>query len=118
MLKDNIKKYRDNKGLGVNELARRAGVTGPYISSLESGIKTNPSRSVLNRIAEALDVKIADLLEESDTVIWEDRNIPELLKNEGVELIAIAKEFADSGLTLDEIKTILSAVKATKNFSK
>lgn len=53
---DNLKKYRHEKGLGVNELGRRVGVSGAYISALEMGKKQNPSLEIIEKIATALDI--------------------------------------------------------------
>ena len=38
----NLKKYRNEKNLGINELGRKIGVSGAYISALETGKKQNP----------------------------------------------------------------------------
>jgi transcriptional regulator with XRE-family HTH domain len=46
-----------------DEVARRAKVTKPYLSQLETGVRKNPSLPVLKRLAKALGVPVASLLE-------------------------------------------------------
>jgi transcriptional regulator with XRE-family HTH domain len=47
-------------GLKRRELAERAQLSYPYISEIENGVK-EPSAKALRRIAEALEMKLADL---------------------------------------------------------
>jgi transcriptional regulator with XRE-family HTH domain len=58
----NLQRLRREKGLSQEELADRAGIHQTYLSGVERG-KRNPTVVVLQRIAEALDADIADLVE-------------------------------------------------------
>lgn len=58
-----LKRYRGDIDISQAELARRTGLSRAYISELESGLGKRPSGDVLLRIAEALGVTIADLLD-------------------------------------------------------
>jgi HTH-type transcriptional regulator, competence development regulator len=58
-----LKRLREEKGLSQADLAEKAGVTAPYITQLETGKKANPSLDVLRRLAKALGVPVAELLE-------------------------------------------------------
>lgn len=60
-----IRTTRTARGISVRELARRAGISPSLVSQVERGL-TEPSISSLRRIAEALDVSIFSLLEETD----------------------------------------------------
>lgn len=51
---DRLKRLRSVQGLSVRELARRVGVSGSYISQLESS-ECHPSFSVFRKIAQVLD---------------------------------------------------------------
>jgi SOS regulatory protein LexA len=73
LLSRNIKKIREAKGLGVNELGRRTGLSPSYLSALERRIKTNPSMETLGKISEALEVAIDRLTGESASSIIEAR---------------------------------------------
>lgn len=58
-----IRAARQVKGLGVGQLAEMVGISKGYISQLENGNEgVNPTLDVLKRIADALDVTIADLV--------------------------------------------------------
>ncbi len=58
----NIKKIRTSKKLSLRALARRANLTPAYISQLENGTKTNPTRQTLEKLAKALGVAVSELL--------------------------------------------------------
>ena len=64
MLGDVLRRLRKAKGLTQPELARRAEITDEYVSMLESGVKRNPSLAVLQRLAKALNVTVAELIGE------------------------------------------------------
>ncbi len=49
-----IRFYREQKGVGLNKFAEMAEVAPPYLSQLERGLKTNPSKEVMERIAKEL----------------------------------------------------------------
>lgn len=49
-----IKKFRKENDLSINELARRTELTPSYISNLEKGKRDNPSKETMEKIAEAL----------------------------------------------------------------
>lgn len=52
---------RDNQGVSLSEIARRAQISKAYLSQLERGESTQPSYEVLERIATALGVHVEDL---------------------------------------------------------
>jgi mRNA interferase RelE/StbE len=53
--------FRDWRGLGQSELARRAGVNRTQIADIEAGRKTGSART-LKKLAEALEVSLDDLV--------------------------------------------------------
>jgi transcriptional regulator with XRE-family HTH domain len=59
-----IKFYREDQGLSINKLAEASTVSKGYLSQLESGEASNPSRAVLESLADALRVRVSDLLGE------------------------------------------------------
>ena len=58
-----LRKLRNDRGLTMAELAKKADVTDAYIAQLETGKKGNPSLEVLKRLARALGVPVTELLE-------------------------------------------------------
>jgi transcriptional regulator with XRE-family HTH domain len=61
-----LKAARQKAGLNQNELGDRVGVTGQYIGKLERGEAKNPSREILQRIAQVLDIPFEVLLYGND----------------------------------------------------
>jgi len=59
---DRMKEYRKGLGMSQAELARKSSVSAAYVSELESGMGKRPSGEILLRLANALEVTIADLL--------------------------------------------------------
>lgn len=58
-----IKKYRQVKGWSQSRLARESKVSQTFISELEAG-KWTPNISILRKLANALEVPLAVLLDE------------------------------------------------------
>lgn len=58
-----LKTLRLHKKLTQAQLARRAHVSQPYIARLERREKTNPSLTVLQRLAQALGVPSSAVVE-------------------------------------------------------
>jgi len=56
-----IKRFRKENDLSINELARRTELTPSYISNLERGKRDNPSKETMERIAEALDKTVPEV---------------------------------------------------------
>lgn len=57
-----IQQLRATKGMTQRDLAKKAQVTPGYVAQLEMGLRKNPSLAVLQRLAKALGVPVADLL--------------------------------------------------------
>lgn len=58
----NVRRYRELKGYSQEELAFQSDLHRTYVSGVERGIR-NPTVAILARLAEALGVKPAKLLE-------------------------------------------------------
>lgn len=58
-----IRSCRKKAGISQRELAKKVGVTQQYLCCLEKEKKNNPSLKLLTKIADALNVKVTDLLE-------------------------------------------------------
>jgi transcriptional regulator with XRE-family HTH domain len=61
---DNLKRQRIRKALTQEELARRAGLTTASVARIERN-ETEPRMSTLRKLAKALEVDPAELVEES-----------------------------------------------------
>lgn len=100
MIGNNIKRIRESKKIGVNELGRMTNINPSYISAIERGEKNNPSYKIIEKIAKALDVPTTLLLDSENTV---NAIASELLKN---------STFVNMDITNDEKKEwITQAIK-------
>ena len=57
-----LKQFRAVRGMTQEALAKKAGISRVYIARLETG-KQDPTLSTLVKLAKALKVKVAELLE-------------------------------------------------------
>ncbi len=58
-----LKALRKRQGVSQAALAERVKVSDAYIAMLETGIRKNPSLVILKRLAKALGVGVAELVE-------------------------------------------------------
>jgi transcriptional regulator with XRE-family HTH domain len=58
-----IRECRERAGMSQEQLAKSVGITQVYLCYLEKGKKKNPSITLLNKIAIALNVNINELLD-------------------------------------------------------
>lgn len=72
-----IKALRIEKGLSLPDLATRAKVSKGFLYQLENGEQENPSLDTLNKLATALEVTLADLLEKKS--VMAKRFVPDAL---------------------------------------
>lgn len=63
----NMRKHREDRGWSQEELAFECGLHRTYISGVERGVR-NPTVLVLQKIAKALKVPAAALLEEGGRI--------------------------------------------------
>jgi transcriptional regulator with XRE-family HTH domain len=59
-----VRDRRTKKGLSQEEFADLAGLDRTYVSGIERGVR-NPTIRTLKTIADALDISVSELLEES-----------------------------------------------------
>ena len=62
ILAENVKKYRIDRGLSQDQMARKADMPYSTYLKIESGITTNPSLQTLINIAEALEISLDELV--------------------------------------------------------
>ncbi|MGZ4031448.1 MAG: helix-turn-helix domain-containing protein [Tumebacillaceae bacterium] len=105
-----LREMRLNKKWTLNELSMRSGLSISHISSLERGTRTKPSMVVVRKLANALEVPVHHLHDESlgDQDLYSDadqilsRYAPEtqsfLLQEESVPYVLFAKKLFDQKL--------------------
>lgn len=57
-----LRKIRKEKGLSLREAAKRSGISHPYLSQLETGKNTQPTKEIINKIAKGLGTPNGNLL--------------------------------------------------------
>lgn len=62
MLSKKLKNARLNKNMSEKELAEKSGITERSIRYIESGFQKNPQLNTLQRLSNALDVSIEELI--------------------------------------------------------
>lgn len=50
-----IRYFRNQKGLSLKDISDEASIAIGYLSDLERGLRNNPSKDVMTRIAKVLD---------------------------------------------------------------
>ncbi len=61
MYKNKIREYRKQKGMNLDELARKAEISAGYLCHLERGTRANPSIQVMEKIARVLGKNVAEI---------------------------------------------------------
>lgn len=61
MYDNKIKRFRESKNMTLKELAYRVGISAGYLSHLERGSRSNPSKEVMEKIADELDSTIPEI---------------------------------------------------------
>ena len=67
-LQEKLRSLRQEQELSVDTMAKRTGISAPYIRQLENGRKTNPTGAVLKKLATALGTTVADLIGASTAI--------------------------------------------------
>src|ERR687891_580843 len=115
-----IRDQRRNARLSLRKLSELAGISNPYLSQIERGLR-KPSAEILQAIAKALRIS-AETLYVRAGILDEERDadlIAEILKDPGISerqkqvLIDIYKSFKESGLEPHEKAASLKDVDNT-----
>lgn len=64
MLNQKVISLMKEKDMDLKGLSATSGVSYSYLADLRRGVKKNPSATILNKIAKALDVSITDLIDD------------------------------------------------------
>ncbi|MCL6587805.1 MAG: helix-turn-helix transcriptional regulator [Anoxybacillus sp.] len=103
---EKLKKLREKKGYTMRYVGEKLGMDYSYISKIEKGHL--PSIKVLKEIAELYGATLSDLFGES-------QQVPDELKEIGVEWIFFAKEMKEKQLTPDEVRRYIEVINEFKN---
>jgi transcriptional regulator with XRE-family HTH domain len=102
-LGDYIREQRDQAQMSVRQLAAAAGVSNPYLSQIERGLR-RPSADILNRLAGALRISAESLYVQAGILSEVDR--PEM------SLSVVDSIAADQSLSEAQRRTLLEIYRA------
>ena len=105
-----IRSYRSDRGLSQGDIERRTGLLRCYLSRVENG-HTVPSLETLAKIAEAMEISLADFFPGTDTP--QDRETRKMLGELSEEEIRFLVEIKKYSTTLsdDDKKLVLAMIR-------
>ncbi len=68
-----LRKERERRGLGINQLARLTGLNPATISKLENKKRKNPDLRVIKKLSNALEIPLLTLLEIAYPFLFEEK---------------------------------------------
>jgi transcriptional regulator with XRE-family HTH domain len=101
-----LKLLRKEKKWSQREVAEKIDVNFTYISKIENG--RIPSLTILKKLADLYGVSVPSLF-------GEEQDVPEELKEVGVEWISFGKEMKQANLSPEDVKRYVEVVKSLKN---
>jgi transcriptional regulator with XRE-family HTH domain len=105
-----IRSYRSDRGLSQGDIERRTGLLRCYLSRVENG-HTVPSLETLAKIAEAMEINLADFFPGTDTA--QDRETRKMLgelSEEEIRFLAEIKRYSTT-LSDDDKKLVLAMIR-------
>ena len=105
-----IRSYRSDRGLSQGDIERRTGLLRCYLSRVENG-HTVPSLETLAKIAEAMEINLADFFPGSDTP--QDRETRKMLgelSEEEIRFLAEIKKYSTT-LSEDDKRLVLAMIR-------
>ncbi|MGB6877583.1 MAG: helix-turn-helix transcriptional regulator [Candidatus Acidiferrales bacterium] len=105
-----IRSYRNDRGLSQGDIERRTGLLRCYLSRVENG-HTVPSLETLAKIAEAMEISLADFFPSADTP--QDRETKKMLgelSEEEIRFLADIKKYSTT-LTDEDKKLVLAMIR-------
>jgi transcriptional regulator with XRE-family HTH domain len=116
-----IRSYRGDRGLSQGDIERRTGLLRCYLSRVENG-HTVPSLETLARIAEAMEINLADFFPGADSVQdRETRKVLGELSAREIQLLTEMKKYAatlskdDKSLLLGVVRKMATVVASPQN---
>lgn len=106
-----LKELRRSKGLTLDTLSERTGISKSYLSLIERDIQSNPSLDILHRIAKTFEVNVEELVRVEKDVIRLTTNSPNLSIKSTFKLEIELPEDELSPRKLERIKEFIQTLK-------
>ncbi len=104
-----IRRKREEKELGLREMAKMVGVSSTYLSKCERDEFPPPAEDRVRKIAEIIGCDVDDLLARAGRV---STDISDIIKRHPVELTALLR--TTKGMTADEVARLAGEVEKVK----
>lgn len=107
-----LKQLREDENLSREELAKKLNVSYSTIAKYETGARF-PDQDMLEKIADIFDTTLDFLLGRTDIrdgVIIDKNQLPEELKDIGVEHLVVAKYAKDKDIDSETLKQIIDVI--------
>ena len=104
-----VRRKREEKGLGLREMAKKIGISPTYLSKCERDEFLPPSEDRVREIAKILGCDVDDLLARAGRV---SSDISNIIKRHPVQLAALLR--TTKGMTADDINRLASEAERVK----
>ena len=104
-----IRRKREEKDLGLREMAKKIGISPTYLSKCERDEFPPPSEDRVRAIAKELECDVDDLLARAGRV---SSDISDIIKRHPVELAALLR--TTKGMSADDISRLASEAEKVK----
>lgn len=102
---EKLRKERDKRKLTLREVGEATGIDYSYLGRIERG--SLPSSTKLRKLADFYEIPMASLF-------GEEMEVPQELKDIGVEWISFSKEMADKGIDIDDLRSMAETIMKIK----
>ena len=111
-ISNKLKEYRKSNKISQRQLAKESGVSFAYIQQLEKEEKKNPSIDILNKLASALKIDVADLIFADEDRIYNQKDIDALSEESKKFGERTQAEFDERNNKLDnQVEELLKSLK-------
>lgn len=102
---EKLRKERDKRKLTLREVGEATGIDYSYLGRIERG--SLPSSTKLRKLADFYEIPMASLF-------GEEMEVPQELKDIGVEWISFSKEMVDKGIDIDDLRSMAETIMKIK----
>ncbi|MYL34533.1 DNA-binding anti-repressor SinI [Pontibacillus yanchengensis] len=98
MFGDRFRHFRCQKRLSLEEIVGRTGIPKPILKEIEKNAIPNPSMFIMNKIANALEIPLDEILYSSSSNTYEELD---------EEWLKVVREAMESGISKEEFSEFL-----------
>lgn len=114
---DRLKELRKEKQLSQEQLSKTLNISRRVLGYYETNERFPKDENTLKRIADFFEVTVDYLLGRTarkELAIIEGDNIPQELRDIGIEYLQVNKELKEKGFTPDDIRELIGTIEKIK----